>query len=67
MSRPFWWFQGKSVEELTEALINAGSSARLEVHLDGQDMTLHVVPLIALEGGGGGGINDSHVCPPQCP
>jgi hypothetical protein len=37
------------------------------VHLNGDDMTVFVVPEIAVADGGGGGTNDSHVCPPSCP
>ena len=64
MSRPFHWFQGASVEELTRQLV-ANPGARLEVHQDGQDMTLLIVPP-GVVAEGGGGIDDSHICPPDC-
>ena len=68
MARPFHWFGPVSVSALRQALNAASPDARLEVHQDGQDMTLHVKePVEAADGGGGGGINDSHICPPQCP
>ena len=67
MARPFHWYEGASVEELTRQLV-ANPGARLEVHQDGQDMFLHVVPAGAVSTeGGGGGINESHICPPVCP
>jgi hypothetical protein len=67
MSRPYWWFKGASVTELTERL-NATPFARLEVHLDGDTMTLVVAP----DGPGAAAavlppINESFVCPPRCP
>lgn len=67
MSRPYWWFAGDSLAELQRQL-SAGPVGRLEVHLDGKDMTFLVVPSEpAVLEGGGGPINDSHVCPPSCP
>lgn len=69
MSKPkFWWFQGQSVDTLTTRLAN-NPGCRLEVHLDGQDMTFRIVPLgeVTTEEGGGPPINDSHPCPPSCP
>lgn len=67
MARPFHWFGPESVAQL-KAELDAGLVARLEVHQDGTDMTLHVVHEgdLVVEGGGGG-INESHVCPPSCP
>lgn len=63
---PYWWFQGASVEELTRQL-NAKPGARLEVHLAGHLMSFFVVPAGAIrDASGGGGINDSHACPPDC-
>lgn len=64
---PYWWFQGASVEELTRQLV-AKPGCRLEVHLDGHLMSFFVVPVGGvIAEGGGGGIDDSHVCPPSCP
>lgn len=65
MSRPYWWFQGASVKQLRAELDAAGDSARFEVHLDGMNMTLHVIPEVQVESHEG--INDSHACPPSCP
>ena len=65
--KPYWWFQGASVASLIAALEAAGADARLEVHLDGDKMTLFVVPTGGAAVASGGGIDDSHVCPPQCP
>jgi hypothetical protein len=68
MSKPYWWFKGASVTELTERL-NATPNARLEVHLDGEKMTLVVAsddPAAAatpLDPP----INESFICPPRCP
>ena len=69
MARPYWWFQGDSVAALRNALEGAGENPRLEVHLDGQAMTLHVFHAgeIGELADGGGGINDAHICPPVCP
>jgi len=63
----FWWFQGTSVDQITAELIAAGPGARLEVRPDGDQCTIHVIPVVQTAEGGGGGTNDSHVCPPQCP
>lgn len=63
---PYWWFQGPSVEELTRQL-NAKPGARLEVHLHEHLMSFRVVgPGEIVTEGSGGGINDSHACPPDC-
>ena len=61
--KPYHWFQGDSVKELIEQLSLSGDNPRLEVHQAGKKMTLKVT------GGSYDGpfINDSHVCPPQCP
>jgi hypothetical protein len=68
VARPYWWYQGESVKKIRAELNAAGDEARIEVHLDGNDMTVHVIPPVApAGGGGGGGTNDSHVCPPSCP
>jgi len=63
----FWWFSGASVEELTRQL-TAHPGARFEVHPtnDGRCL-LFVKPQGTVSpDGGGGGINDSHLCPPDC-
>lgn len=65
--RKFWWFRGASVEQLKTHLSGVGPECRLEVHLDGDEMTLHVVPESLGPTEGGGSTNDSHVCPPHCP
>ena len=66
---PYWWFQGASVEALTMQLNAAGPGARLEVHREGEKLTLYVKkPATDVEPmGGGGPIDDSHLCPPSCP
>lgn len=66
----YWWFQGTAVRELAERLAEAGpDTARLEVRLTGDKMTLRVV---AADTGKNGAvaaddINDSRLCPPICP
>jgi len=61
----YWWFQGKSVEKLTDDLIEAGDGARLEVHPFGPDK-LHLV-VVPPDQPSKDPIDDSHVCPPSCP
>jgi hypothetical protein len=66
MSKPYWWFKGASVEELTKRL-TANPGCRLEVHLDDQKMTFVVKPageVTAMPFDPP--INESHVCPPFC-
>jgi hypothetical protein len=67
---PYWWFQGDSVDLLREQLVSAnsaGQGARLEVKIDAkQNMTLRVV-LDGIVATDEGGINKSHICPPDCP
>lgn len=63
--KPYWWFQGKSVERLVEQLLDAGEGARLEAHPVGDDK-LHLV-VVKPSHPGNDPINDSHVCPPVCP
>lgn len=64
------WFGPESVAKLRDALNAASPEARLEIHEHKHDeFTLHVVEpsdVVATDGGGGG-INESHICPPQCP
>lgn len=66
--RPYFWWQGASVNALTELLVD-NPGCRLEVRFDegGNHATLHVVPVGVQTFDGGGGINESHICPPQCP
>lgn len=70
--RPYFWWQGASVNALTELLVD-NPGCRLEVRFDegGNHATLHVVPATTVSGHviplDGGGINESHICPPQCP
>ena len=65
-ARPYWWFQGASVEELT-ARLTANPGARLEVHLDGTKMTFVVKPVGEFTAQSfHPPINESHVCPPDC-
>lgn len=64
MPKPYHWFGPESTEALRDALNAAGPAAILEVHQDGQDMTLFVRGAAAITAAGG--INDSHLCPPDC-
>lgn len=71
--RPYFWWQGASVNALTELLVD-NPGCRLEVRFDegGNHATLHVVPGMTATTSGDafpldGGINESHICPPQCP
>lgn len=67
MSARYHWFGPVSTQALRELLNAASRDAQLQVHQDGQAMTLHVVePSDVVTEGGGGGVNDSHVCPPDC-
>ena len=72
IKKPYWWFQGASVRELYSRLTEHGpDGARLEVRLEGQQLTFRVVP--AAEAAAAvavpkpADINDSHRCPPFCP
>ena len=67
--KPYWWFQGATVEKLTSDLQAAGADARLEVRLEGDHMTLQVVPAAGMTTNGPlyGPLDESHVCPPDCP
>lgn len=67
---PYWWFQGASVRELYNRLAASNpDTAHLEVHLTGDKMTLEVVSETetAAKVRPNPPINESHVCPPQCP
>lgn len=68
MAHPYYWWQGDSVEELTRQLV-AHPGCRFEVRPQeggGALMFVHPAWSVVAADGGGGGINDSHVCPPQC-
>lgn len=68
MARPFIWFGPTSVQALRALLAAASPAARLEIHEEKDDgFTLHVVEPGAVVIEGGGGVNESHVCPPLCP
>ncbi len=68
MARPFIWFGPASVQALRTALAAASPAARLEIHEEvHDDFTLRVVEPGEVSPEGGGGINESHVCPPLCP
>lgn len=64
---PYWWFDGESFEQLRSLIAGAGAGSRLEVHIDGKQMTLHVVPSSIGPSESGGVVNQSHICPPICP
>ncbi len=72
-NRAGWLFQGQSVAALRDALNAAFASdpnPRFFVQKErGNKVTLHVLAGDVVAEGGGGGINDSHVCPgsPGCP
>lgn len=56
------------LRELVNALPNDDTGlplGELQVHGEGEDMTLHVVPAEA-RAQDGGGINEAHPCPPFC-
>jgi len=63
----FWWFQGPTVEQLTEELLAAGADARLEVYPHGDELTLRVVAPGDKTLVERGTMNESHPCPPLCP
>jgi len=65
---PHWSFPAASVAALAKVLAKAGPGARLEAHLvSGMQLYLRVVPPKGVSLGKYVGVNDSHVCPPQCP
>jgi len=65
--RPFHWFKASTWQQLRDRLNAASDDAWLEVHQDGEAMTLEVVEpgqdavarLVPL--------NESYRCPPICP
>lgn len=62
----YWWFQGASVDKLTDELLNGGDNPRLEVYLKGDRMTLRVAGDTERLSVEEGTIDESHPCPPQC-
>lgn len=68
-AKRFHWFQGASVRELYNQLSAAGpDTARLEVHTTGDQMTFLVHPgEVSTQSHNPSHINDSHICPPDCP
>ena len=67
--KPYWWFRGDAVTTLVERLLVADpATARLEVHPEGREMTFLVIPAGPVpESHTEEHINDSHLCPPDCP
>lgn len=67
MAKPYHWFQGESVDELTRQL-TAHPGCRLEVHQAGTAMVFVVKPAgeVTPESHELTHINDSHICPPDC-
>jgi len=63
----YWWFRGESVAQFLTQLQGAGPECRLEVHLKGDAMTLHIIPEGLGPSEAGGVTNKSFVCPPFCP
>jgi hypothetical protein len=74
MARPFVWFDGDTITQLTDRLIDAGPGARLEIHFSGnaesgvagQDVTLEVVTPGMDAAARLKPLNESHWCPPDC-
>lgn len=67
MAKPFLWFGWETVAQLRAQLLTV-TAARLEIHDDGREVTLVVVPE---EADGAKGkplqpLNESHWCPPDC-
>lgn len=65
----FWWFDGDAFDKIRREIIAAPAGARLEVHIDFKtdDAIIFIEsPEVSTEEGGGG-TNQSHVCPPVCP
>ena len=66
MRERYWWFQGESVQELSSRLAADPGAVRLEVRLDGDKMTFRVVGGVQARDDDPD-INDSHLCPIDCP
>lgn len=72
MKQPeFIWFGGESFDKILAEMKSVADdpNRRIEFHLDTKEgeALVFVEPLVQPQEGGGGGTNDSHVCPPQCP
>ena len=67
----FIWFGGASFDKILSEMQQVASdpNRRIEFHLSihGKEAYVFVEPLVQPADGGGGGTNDSHVCPPVCP
>ncbi len=61
----YWWFQGKTVMDLTGQLQAAGPDAILEVHPEGDGVLLRVVG-VDQKSADVAPLNESHPCPPFC-
>lgn len=67
-STKYHWFQGASVRELYDRLGAANpDTARLEVRISGDKMTLEVIAQVETQATRNPPINDSRICPPICP
>jgi hypothetical protein len=75
--KPYYWFQGPSVRELVDRIIEAGvDTCRVEVHEHGEGekssatFIVRAAPdglsLATADGEGCEPVNDSHRCPPDC-
>lgn len=73
MKQPeFIWFGPESFDKILTEMKSVADdpNRRIEFHMDTKkgEAFVFVEPIIhPMDGGGGGGTNDSHVCPPQCP
>lgn len=67
MEKPYTWFSPEATRELKARLNAAGDDAILKVHRTGSSMELEVGGAITPQVHTSNHINDSHVCPPDCP
>lgn len=65
--KQYWWFRGVAVDQLRAWLNGVGPECRLEVRLDDEEMTLHVIPESTGPTETGGVVHGSHCYPPACP
>lgn len=65
---PYIWLGPESTEKLRQALNDAGPGAHTRIYGHGEHTTLHVVRVgdDVRMADVGGGINDAHICPPDC-